>query len=143
MLIVVPAPENAPLGAHYWPALGGEPGTAGHIIFWSLEAFNSWFWIIGLLYLARRFLNFSNRFLRYANDAVLPYYLIHQGAIVAVGFHIIKFARSMFLKYLMMVVGAFLLTMLLYEIIRRMEWMRFLMGMRPKKKRKIGLKSAV
>jgi len=132
MLLVFPPEGRAPLGNIYWSSLGSEPGTPGHALYWTLRSINGWFWIIGLLYLGRRFLNFSNRFLRYGNEAVLPFYIMHQFAIVVVGFFVLNWDMDILPKYAIMVVGALALTLLLYEGIRRWNVTRFLMGMRPK-----------
>ena len=134
MLLVFPPDGRAPLGNLFWPNLGSEPGTAGHFIYWTLRAINGWFWITGLLYLSKRFLNFSNRLLRYANDAVLPFYMMHETIIVVVGFYVIETGLAVGLKYGIIVTSAYVLTLLLYEIIRRNNVTRFLMGMRLKRK---------
>ena len=135
MLLVFPVWWKAPLGSIYWPALKGEPGTLGHALRWTLCSFNSLFWIIGLLYLARKFLNFSNRFLEYGNDAVLPYYIIHSTPIAVIGYFIIQWDMAVLPKYAINVVTAFIATVGLYELVKRTNVTRFLLGIRLKKKR--------
>ncbi|MFC2099682.1 acyltransferase family protein [Candidatus Bipolaricaulota bacterium] len=44
-------------------------------------------WVIAFIGLGQRFLNFSNRFVRYANEAVLPFYILHQFVILMVGYY--------------------------------------------------------
>ena len=106
----------------------------GHTLYWALRSFNGWFWIIGLLYLGKRFLNFSNRFLRYGNEAVLPFYIMHEAAIVAPGFYVLQLDMAVGPKYAIMVLSALAMTVILYEGIKRTNVTRFLMGMRLREK---------
>lgn len=134
MLLIFPVWYEAPLGVIYWPALEGEPGTWGFIIFRVLVSFTSWFWIIGILYLAKRFLNFSNRFLQYGNDAALPYYILHSTPIAVIGLYVVQWDMDVLPKYVINTILAFVATVVLYELIKRINVTRFLFGMRLKKK---------
>lgn len=144
VLLVLPWPHQQRLGTIYWTALGSHPGSTGRTLLLLLESINGWFWIVALLYLGRRFLNFSNRFLRYANEAVLPFYLIHGFAIVLVGFFILKLnvielpryaiVMRVLPRYAIIVACSYAMTLALYEMIRRTNMTRFLFGMRLKKK---------
>ena len=44
----------------------------------------AWGWMVGLLWVGQRFLNFSNGFTRHVNDMVLPFYVLHQTVILLV-----------------------------------------------------------
>jgi len=133
MLLIFPQWNTSVLGPAFWTNLSGEPGTWGYIIFRILISFTTLFWIIAILYLARRFLNFSNRFLRYGNEAVLPYYLIHSTPIALIGLYVIQWDMGVGPKYAINTVLAFLATVGLYELIKRTNVTRFLFGMRLKK----------
>ena len=52
----------------------------------------SWSCIFALLGIVRRYLTFSNPFLSYANEAVLPFYILHQPVILSVGFFVAGWA---------------------------------------------------
>jgi glucan biosynthesis protein C len=93
----------------------------------------SWCWIVGLLGLARRFLNFNTRFLAYANEAVLPFYILHHTIIYIVGFFIIQRSSSIGAKYFLTAIVSFAVIMAVYEIlIRRASILRILFGMKIK-----------
>lgn len=94
----------------------------------------TWFWVIGILYLAKRFLNFSNRFLQYGNDAVLPYYIIHCTPVAVIGLYVVQWDMDVLPKYIINTILAFVATVVLYELIKRINVTRFLFGMRLKKK---------
>lgn len=134
MLLIFPVWYKSILGPAFWMTLGGEPGSWGFILFRILTSFTTWFWIIGLLYLSRRFLNFSNRFLQYANGAVLPFYIIHETPVILVGFYAIQWDMDVLPKYAINTVLAFIATIAIYEFIKRTNVTRFLFGMRLKKK---------
>jgi glucan biosynthesis protein C len=66
-----------------------EMGLSGSGSLYSLlRVANAWSWLSTFLGFASRHLNFSNRILRYANEAVLPFYILHQTVTVVVGYFI-------------------------------------------------------
>lgn len=135
MLLVFPDRNTASLGAIYWTALGSDPGTLGDALYWALRSFNCWFWLIGLLYLGKKFFNFSNRFLRYGNETVLPFYIMHNHFILLIGFYIVQLNMDVLPKYAIIAIAALAATAGFCElIIRRINVVRFLFGMRLKQK---------
>jgi len=99
----------------------------------TLGVFTSWFWLVTILGLGQRFLNFSNRGLQYANEAVLPFYVLHQTAIVAIGFYVVQRQIGVAPKYLIVSTTSFVVIMVAYELlVRRINALRFLFGMRLK-----------
>jgi glucan biosynthesis protein C len=95
----------------------------------------SWFFIIAILGFGSRYLNFNNRFLRYANEAVLPFYILHQTIILIIGFFVLQSSMGIAPKYLIISSTSFVAIVAIYELlIRRINILRFLFGMRLKKK---------
>lgn len=92
-------------------------------------------WIYALLGVGMRYLNTSNRFLKAANEGGLPFYILHQTAIVAIGFLVIQWSLPIAAKYLLIVALACLGTVLPYLLLVR-PWnpVRFLFGMRLRKR---------
>jgi hypothetical protein len=81
------------------------------------------------------YLNFNKNVLAYGNEAVLPFYILHQTIILCVGWFVIRWNIGILPKYLIIVVASFALIMAVYEgLVIRFNPMRFLFGMRPKKK---------
>jgi glucan biosynthesis protein C len=67
----------------------------------------------------------------YANEAVMPFYILHQTLVVVLGYYIVKLNAGIGIKYAMTVIGTFLITLVLYEfIVRRTRIARFLFGMK-------------
>jgi hypothetical protein len=81
------------------------------------------------------YLNFRNALLAYASEAVLPFYILHQTVIVVTGFYIVQWDCDPALKYLSIAAVSFCLIMALYDLlIKRINPLRFLFGMRLRKK---------
>jgi glucans biosynthesis protein C len=112
-------------------AAGIEFGSTGYTVFYAIWAVGCWGMLIGLLYLGERFLNFRNRFTDYANEAVLPFYILHQTVIVLIGYGVTRWQAPIALKYGILAVLSSATIMLIYEfIVRRTSAVRFLFGMK-------------
>jgi Acyltransferase family len=110
-------------------------GTSRYILSQFVQSVNAWCWFFTILSLASRFLTGTNRFLRYANEAVLPFYILHQTIIIVIGFYIVQWNTGIGLKYLVISSTSFIGIMAIYELlVRRFNIMRFLFGMRLKRK---------
>lgn len=102
-----------------------------HPAFSWIRAFNTWMWLLTFLGFASRHLNFNNDFLKYANEAVLPFYILHQTVIVIIGFFIANWTLAVFPKYLLLAGTSFIAIMVLYEfLVKRIHVLRFLFGMK-------------
>jgi peptidoglycan/LPS O-acetylase OafA/YrhL len=68
----------------------------------------------------------------YGNEAVLPFYILHEPVIVAVAWVVVGWSAPLPVKYLSVVAASFILTLALYEgLVRRFQLTRFLFGMKP------------
>lgn len=100
-----------------------------------INATHIWCLIMALLGFAKRYLNFSNPFLQYANQAVYPFYILHQTLIVAFGFYVVQWSMPIVLKLLILIVLCFGSLWLIYHwIIRPFIFTRILFGLKPKEK---------
>jgi len=96
-----------------------------------VRATNAWSWLLTFLGFASYYLNFSNRFLKYANTAVLPFYILHQTVIVVVGYFIKDWRWAVFPKYLFLATTSFILIVLMYEFgVKRVSTLRYLFGVK-------------
>lgn len=110
-----------PLNQSLWIAVQALRGLLG------------WCWIIGLLGLGHRFLNFNNKFLAYGNEGVLPFYIMHHTIIYIIGYYIIQWSGNIGSKFLIISITSFTIIVAIYEIlIRRFNLLRFLFGMKTK-----------
>ncbi|UCH20641.1 MAG: acyltransferase family protein [Deltaproteobacteria bacterium] len=114
--------------------LPDSTGMAFYMSVMFVRALRSLCWIVAILGFGSRFLNFNNRFLRYANEAVLPFYILHQMIILTIGFFVVRWTLGIAPKYIITVILSFTAIMAVYEpLIRRFNLLRFLFGMRLKK----------
>jgi peptidoglycan/LPS O-acetylase OafA/YrhL len=98
-----------------------------------IRLFASWGWIVGLLWLGGRLLNFNNRFLAHVNEMVLPFYILHQMVIVIVAYFVVQTGLAIPFKYGITAVISFAVIVALYELlVSRIGVLRFLFGMRKK-----------
>jgi glucan biosynthesis protein C len=117
-----------------WPA--SIPEWADGIMDAYRNGFVPWFFILALLAYGRRFLNFSNRFLKYFAEGAYPIYILHQTILVVIAFFVVQWGLGVGAKYVIIVALSFLGTILAYDIlVRRTNITRFLFGMKlqPKK----------
>jgi hypothetical protein len=107
-------------------------GSSPYFLFMTiLRAFNSWFWLIAIFSFWKRHFTAYNRFLEYANEAVLPFYILHQSIIVTIGFYLIDWNTGVYLKYLVLCVASFVSICIIYDLlVRRINILRFLFGLK-------------
>jgi len=90
-----------------------------------------WFMILAFLGFARQRLNFSSPFLGYTNQAVLPFYILHQPVLLCIGFFVVQWHIPDMLKFMLIAISSFMVSLGLYEfLVRRFNLMRFLFGMK-------------
>jgi peptidoglycan/LPS O-acetylase OafA/YrhL len=113
---------------------GNDPayGSLRYALVMTLFGLCSWCWVLAILGFGMKHLNFSTPFLKYANEAVLPFYVLHQTVLIAVGYFIVQLQIPDPVKFLAIVSISFAIIMGLYEFaIRRVNLLRFLFGMKP------------
>jgi peptidoglycan/LPS O-acetylase OafA/YrhL len=99
-----------------------------------LFSLSTWSWLVFIISIGIKFLNFSSKGLEYANEAVLPFYILHQTVILIVGFYIVQWNVGMLIKYFLISTISLGVIIALYDLcVRRTNVTRFLFGMRPKK----------
>ena len=114
--------------------LMGDPafGSPRWALVQALLGLSAWCWILAFWALGTKRLTFSNPFLRYANEAVLPFYILHQTVLLSVGYFVVRWPVPDLAKWALIAPTSFAIIMVLYEfLVRRINLLRFLFGMRP------------
>jgi len=70
-------------------------------------------------------------FLQSANEAVLPFYVLHQSVLIYVGYFVVQSSIPDALKWLVIASTSFAIIIGLIAIIQRVNVLRFLFGMKP------------
>jgi peptidoglycan/LPS O-acetylase OafA/YrhL len=112
---------------------GGSTNSLFSVVSYAWVAFSTWFWLVALLGIGRRFLNWSARFLRYASEIAYPYYILHQTVIIVFGYYVVQWKLNLWLKFGIVLVVSCVLTALLCEVVKLTRLTRFIFGMKPAK----------
>jgi glucan biosynthesis protein C len=105
--------------------------SEGSVALAILRGLLCWAFLVAICGFAGRYLRFSNSFLKYANEAVMPFYILHQTVILTVGYYVLRLHTHLWLEYLIIATGSFAVIMALYELaIRRVNVLRLLFGMK-------------
>ncbi len=96
-----------------------------------LEIIATWMSILAILGLGARFLERKSPALAYSNEAVLPFYILHQPFLLIIGYFVVRWDMPVLAKYLIIGSLAFVAIMAVYEFaVRRLPALRFLFGMK-------------
>lgn len=99
----------------------------------ALKALVGWTWVLSLVGYGKRYLNRPHRSLNYINQAVYPFYILHQTVIVVISWYIVQVQNESILnKYLYTVGITFFITMGVFHLlIKPFPVTRFLFGLKP------------
>jgi len=100
-----------------------------------LSNFHAWMWILAALGFARRYLNVNPPALRYATNAVYPFYILHQTVIVMLLLTLVYMDLGLWTKYFLVLLGTALVTWGLYEgVISRVNVLRACFGLKAQRR---------
>lgn len=115
-------------------ALTGEDATFGtpYYLIWTVfSSVTGWACMLAILGFGMQRPNVRTPALDYANEAVLPFYVLHQTILFVVGFYVLNWSIPDPAKWAIILIGTFAIIMGLYEfLIRRINVLRVLFGMK-------------
>lgn len=116
----------------YLPRWLAHPSyTPDYLVYQLLVAVTTWAWVLALVGCGLRWLNSDSAALRYADGAVLPFYILHQVAVATAGTIVVEWSAGVAVKFVVISGVAFATTMLTYElIVRRSRLLRVLFGVK-------------
>lgn len=124
------------------------------VLWRGLKSVGAWAWIVAILgfgarprqgrapkaartprpTVAERRPGLIGRAVAYAGEAFLPFYVMHQTAVFAIGYVVVRWQIPASLKLVVISLAALVGTLVVYELaVRRWRVMRWLLGMRPAK----------
>jgi peptidoglycan/LPS O-acetylase OafA/YrhL len=107
------------------------PRTPMDILFWILISIDSWAWTLFFLFIGMRYLDYRDRYLEYGQEAIVPFFVLHQPVIIILAYYAVQWPSSLVIKLLFVVLGSFLVTLGIYELlIRRISLLSRLFGMK-------------
>lgn len=107
-----------------------EPWSVIWIIYGFFDRATRLIPVFALIGLANEFMNKNTEVLNYLSKASFPVYVLHMLFNTIVGFFVIKLNISPELKYIVIVTVTFAICFLLYEVIRRIKFLRFIFGIK-------------
>lgn len=123
-----------------YPYPGVERFSGLYILFQIVMGVANLSWVLFFLGLGTKYLNFNSCLLQYCSEALLPFYILHQTVLIMVGWFVVPLDAGILSKYLIISVSSFVLILTIFEVfIRRLNPIRWLFGMRLKKKSKAAL----
>lgn len=113
----------------YW--MGTE--TARNLTWDISSIFVAWSCALAAIGFGRQYLNRDSRFRKLANEAIYPFYLLHQPVLVVMGSVIIQWDIPVLMKVLSVTISCFATSVLLYlGLVKPFNFMRVIFGMKPK-----------
>jgi len=110
------------------------PGTTDELAVLWLFRISQWTWVLAALGAGHRWLNRDSAILRYASEAVYPFYILHLPMATLIAYFIVQTSLDPALKYTIIVVLAVSMTLALYElVVRRVNVLRLCFGLKPVK----------
>ena len=93
----------------------------------------SWSGVLLVLSFGMHVLNRTNRLIRYANEAILPFYVLHVLLIAAITFLFLPWKVAMAVHFVVVTTLALVTTLVVYEsLVKRVNVVRRMFGMRPR-----------
>jgi glucan biosynthesis protein C len=107
------------------------PRAFWEFLTWGLIAACGWCWTAFMLFIGMRYLDRDSKVLRYGQATLLPFFLVHQPAILAIAYFVVQWEAAIGIKLLVVVLGAFVVSIGLTElVIKRIGILRVLFGMK-------------
>ncbi len=99
-----------------------------------LGGLGTWLMLVGLVGLGRRYLDRTSPALRYLAEGSYPVYILHQTVIVVAAFYLVGLAVPGVVLWPLLLTTSVVVTFALYELVRRVGVLRFLFGMKQKRR---------
>jgi surface polysaccharide O-acyltransferase-like enzyme len=150
LLFGAAGPLFAAAAARGDPFAGTDPLS---VTFRLLKSVDGWLWVVAVLGLARSPIAHRRKAARrpsadrtdrasrmrrlgaYANDAVLPFYVLHETVIVVIASFVLTWKIGTGAQYVLISLTSLVVTLLLYDIgVRRNRITRFLFGLTPNRR---------
>ena len=90
----------------------------------------TWMMLVGLLGCGKRYLDRPSPALSYLAEGSYPVYILHQTVIVVLAFYLVGMPGPWLVRWFLLLAGSVVGTFALYEIVRRVNPLRSLFGMR-------------
>ena len=111
----------------------GDPlfGSTRFAQVFTIFGISSWCWVLAIFGFGMKHLTRNSPYLQPLNEAVLPFYVLHQSILIYVGYVVVQWNIPALAKWLIIAPLSFAIIVGSIAIIRRVNVLRFLFGMKP------------
>ena len=96
----------------------------------------AWSWVLMLVGYAKKYIDKPHRIHGYVNEAIYPFFILHQTIIVILAYYVVKINEAIITKYFFILLVTFIISLFIYHIlIRPYNITRLLFGMNARKKK--------
>lgn len=111
--------------------LSETPGTVQFYVLQYLGSVIALCYSLTMLFIGMRFLDFTNQWLGFGQEAALPFFVLHQPVIIVIAYFVVQWNAGILLKLPIVVLSSFVVSIGLYELlVRRIRPLRFVFGMK-------------
>lgn len=89
-----------------------------------------WLGILTCLIIGKCYLDKETKITKYFNKASFPIYILHQPILVALGYCTLSIIDNIFLQVIIIMLGSFTITMLCYEVLKRIPYLNKMFGIK-------------
>jgi hypothetical protein len=109
----------------------------------AMRALLAWTAILGLLGMAQTHLHHDGPVRRYLTEAIFPYYIAHQTIIVVAGYYLKQSGVGPGTQFIGILTATVIGCALTYEVARRINWLRPILGLKMQKGDRLHAKAAI
>lgn len=107
-----------------------QTGLTVNAIWYTTTGLEAMSWMLAIFGFSALYLNHPSRLLRYLSAAVYPVYIFHLPVQYAISYYLIPTALPAVAKLAILIISTFAISFALYELTRRIPWVRPLFGMK-------------
>ena len=101
-----------------------------YYVYYAGSALNSWCWIVAFIGTTCRRFERGTRMLAYASHASFPFYVLHQTVLVGIAFYVTRLDLDVWLKFGLIALPTFFVTVLAVELFKLTPVTRFMLGIK-------------
>ncbi len=117
---------------YYLNIIPAPRSSLRYVVFQICWSMTGWFWVLAIIGLGLKKLNRQHTGLSRVNEAVLPFYILHQTVILVIAYYAVQWEIGLVMKFLFILTSAFLVTVSLYFTVRQFNVTRVLFGLKRK-----------
>ena len=114
----------------YLAIIHQEDNIGIHFTEAAIKMLNMWCWMLVIFGYGAILLNRPSKLLSYCNEAVYPFYIFHQTITVGIAYYIYDSGMPIFFKFIILTIGTFLMSWILFELVKRVSLLRPLFGLK-------------